>query len=329
MSMTNPNQGHGQCCTPKASSVEAAAASTTSQEIKTKSVQFGSPKAAYYEVDAPSIAMTPIPSEEARKIFPVDDPQEHPRNQEEHELELQMIKETKLNTQVLQEWEMTFDDFNEESYGYDEEDEGDHTENERKEGHLPSLDYVLPTIDDDYEELDTRSRQKRRSSGFFSQSDVSAALLSSSDSDDEENKDEYEDKKIAAAEPCDDDSIACHIAMLSMTTNMTIASSTPSQATFDQCSGIQSIIIPDATPSSHSDSSSMETTPPSDTSSNSTGMTPPSDLSYSSVHSSGAAFIKSNASPDTDSRKLPESRALKFGVDNDEKDSDMVRIRKR
>lgn len=321
-STSTPAPAKDECCTPKASPDETIPGGrNTASAHNRKTVQFGSPKAAEYEIGAPSGAMTPLPAEVARARFPVDDPDEHPRNQEDHDLELELIRQTKINTQVLQGWETSFDDFDPDEYEQDEDEEDDpyeayHPQNHRNTARPTPIGFSLPPMDDGNEEFDARARQKRRNSGFFSQSDVSA-LLSSSDSDEDEiTADDNEVTRVTADEPDEDDSIACHIATLSVTTSTTKPASTPISLIAEPILGRnEKVIAAETTPPSHSDEAPTEITPPSTIKTDAMASTPPSDISYSSMHSSGAAFFKSDVSPTSNTQPALEGRALKYGVD--------------
>ena len=61
-------------------------------------VQFGSPRAVEYEVDGPTVHLTPLPSEVTRKRYSMD-PKEQTQEEEE------MTIETKRNSAILAEWE--------------------------------------------------------------------------------------------------------------------------------------------------------------------------------------------------------------------------------
>jgi len=66
-------------------------------------VQFGSPSAAEYQIDEPSVQLTPMPSDIARERFSMDPKK---LTQEEEEVTL----ETKQNSSILDEWEQSFEE---------------------------------------------------------------------------------------------------------------------------------------------------------------------------------------------------------------------------
>ena len=148
-------------------------------------VQFGSPSAAEFDKDVPpNCGLTPLPKEQARKRFPIEEKVKDVREMKEG-------VETRANSALLAAWDEDFDSFLDEEEGEDDSDEG--SDGRRDSG------LVLGSEDSDEDSdalvgrrghLKKKRRRRpppggdgRRKSSFFARGTRGGSLLDGEDED--------------------------------------------------------------------------------------------------------------------------------------------------
>mmetsp|Transcript_26046 Transcript_26046/g.36732 ORF Transcript_26046/g.36732 Transcript_26046/m.36732 type:complete len:872 (+) Transcript_26046:26-2641(+) len=259
-----------------------------------KTVQFGSTTAAEYEIDGPTDNMTPLAPEVANMRFPVL-PKE---GDEEAEEERETSEETKRNSEILAQWEDSFDaciDDDDDDDDDDDSEEDDPMDDDDEDGGLfgSRSNRRLGRHNRGSNQKSPRDN-RRRSSGIFSPSEGSTSLLDDDDDDEEdpiqEDREEEEEEGNSSSES--DVEVESNMACLAVESPLNDKKCTPPalKSIVSSSSSSGSECTEDLSRSSSSLSSDScegrKTTPPTDV-----------RLSLEGVNTSGAAELDHASSP--------------------------------